>query len=45
MERGFSGILEEIIQMLGTVDDWTANKLELIFKKYMEKIMGMVLEK
>ena len=30
------GILEEIIQMLGTVDDWTANKLELIFKKYME---------
>ena len=29
-------ILEEIIQMLGTVDDWTANKLELIFKKYME---------
>ena len=30
------GILEEIIQMLGNVDDWTANKLELIFKKYME---------
>ena len=30
------GILEEIIQMLGTVDDWTANKLELIFKKYMD---------
>jgi len=29
-------ILEEIIQMLGNVDDWTANKLELIFKKYME---------
>ena len=29
-------ILEEVIQMLGNIDDWTANELELILKKYME---------
>ena len=29
-------ILEEVIQMLGNIDDWTANEIELILKKYME---------
>ena len=29
-------ILEEVIQMLGNIDNWTANELELILKKYME---------